>query len=424
MKHKPRITVLGGGLSGLAFAHFLDGPVTILEKEATLGGLCRSFPSPGGGAHDLGPHIFFSKNSWALDFFKSLCPMRQVRRVNKVWHDGRFVKYPFENDLYSLSDAQRQYCLETFLKTSDEPSRADNMQDWFRETFGDGISGLYLEPYNRKVWKREPSELDTQMVSRIPKPPRDHIIRSARGEITEGYTHQLHFWYPERGGCRAMIDGLVARTPNAEIRAETVEWPVTPDVLTNNDVVVSTIPLKRLVRILEVTEALPTEVERAVSQLRYVSVLVTAVEVTKSALEQFFAVYVPDPSVSFHRVTNLGFLGPNYRPNDGSWTLLVETTVRPDEVLNYDYDMRVVNDLVRIGFISSEQDVCGIRTRLVPRAYPVYTLAHRQTVDTVLRWVRSLGIYPLGRSGTWEYMNMDACLVAARDLAEELKAKL
>ena len=44
----------------------------------------------------------------------------------------------------------------------------------------------------------EPSFMDTQMVERIPKPPKIDIINSARGKKTEGYKHQLYFHYPKK----------------------------------------------------------------------------------------------------------------------------------------------------------------------------------------------------------------------------------
>ena len=54
------------------------------------------------------------------------------------------------------------------------------MLQFFLVTFGEGITDLFLRPYNEKIWKFDPSMMDTQMVERIPKPPPEDIIRSAR----------------------------------------------------------------------------------------------------------------------------------------------------------------------------------------------------------------------------------------------------
>lgn len=68
------------------------------------------------------------------------------------------------------------------------------------KTFGEGITNIYLRPYNEKIWNFDPAFMDTQMVERIPKPPKEDIIRSASGETIDGYVHQLYFSYPISSG--------------------------------------------------------------------------------------------------------------------------------------------------------------------------------------------------------------------------------
>ena len=46
------------------------------------------------------------------------------------------------------------------------------------------------------------------MVDRIPKPPPEDIINSAKGESKEGYLHQLYFHYPKKGGFQSIVNGL------------------------------------------------------------------------------------------------------------------------------------------------------------------------------------------------------------------------
>ena len=53
------------------------------------------------------------------------------------------------------------------------------------------------------------SKLDTQMVDRIPQPPVEDIIKSAKGIKTEGYKHQLYFDYPKRGGIQSLFDAFL-----------------------------------------------------------------------------------------------------------------------------------------------------------------------------------------------------------------------
>src|SRR5271169_1275191 len=95
-----RVGILGGGIAGLSLSYFLGEDSEILEKDATCGGLCRSYQKEG-FTYDLGGHIIFSKDKEILDFELSMLGDRvgQFYRRNSVWFKNRFVKYPFENGL-------------------------------------------------------------------------------------------------------------------------------------------------------------------------------------------------------------------------------------------------------------------------------------------------------------------------------------
>src|SRR3954453_16602685 len=71
MNAAPRVTVAGGGLSGIAAALRLAQrgyEVKIYEQQAQLGGNLASRPSPGGVALDVSQHMFLSwyHNFWAM----------------------------------------------------------------------------------------------------------------------------------------------------------------------------------------------------------------------------------------------------------------------------------------------------------------------------------------------------------------------
>lgn len=189
-----KLGILGGGLAGLSFANFFDGESVILEKNNIVGGLCRSF-NFNDVIYDIGPHIIFSKNKEILDFHTGLIDTNTIRKSSSIYYKGRFIKYPFENDLFSLPSRDKDYCLNEFLNNPYENYDANNMLQFFLKTFGEGITRLYLQPYNEKIWKFDSSCMDLQMVSRIPKPLKEDVINSSKGISTEGYKHQLFFHY-------------------------------------------------------------------------------------------------------------------------------------------------------------------------------------------------------------------------------------
>ena len=75
-----------------------------------------------------------------------------------------------------------------------------NLEEWCHKNFGRSISEKYLIPYNKKIWKFQLDKIGTEWVERIPKPPTKDVIKSSLGISTEGYKHQLYFYYPKKGG--------------------------------------------------------------------------------------------------------------------------------------------------------------------------------------------------------------------------------
>src|ERR1022692_3873786 len=145
-----KIGILGAGLSGISLAYILQenekiDRIDLLEKADNPGGLCRSHPFAGIGC-DVGPHIMFSKNAGVLDLMVQLLGdnVHKLRRSNRIFHDGRFIKYPFENELSALSAPERDYCLNSFLNNPYAPYPPQSMLQFFLATFGEGITNLYL----------------------------------------------------------------------------------------------------------------------------------------------------------------------------------------------------------------------------------------------------------------------------------------
>jgi protoporphyrinogen oxidase len=424
------LLILGGGIAGLSLAYFLDREATVLEREETVGGLGRSYRL-NGVAYDVGPHIIFSKNQEILNLHTSLIETSTIRRSNQIVYGGRFIKYPFENDLASLDSRDRDYCLTEFLNNPYGKYAHTNMLQFFLKTFGEGITRLYLAPYNEKIWKFDPSCLDTQMVERIPKPLIEDILASARGVSTEGYLHQLYFHYPKAGGFQSLIDAYqrAAEKKNhkiltgVQIRAlvhENGRWQVeTSSGVIRCRELVNCMPIHELSTYL----APPEPVASALSRLLYNSIHIVVVQVKEDAIGDHFALYIPDKDIIFHRLSKLNFLGDAYKPPGVGSTLMAEVTFRPGSYLSSlsegEIVSRTINGLERLGFVN-RANVTDTALRTEKYAYVIYDLDHRKNADLVLGWLRQQGIRCVGRFAEFEYLNTDAVAERTLALAREL----
>lgn len=427
---KNNLGILGGGISSLAFAYFYKENVSIIEKESTLGGLCRSFVDSDGVSWDIGPHITFSKNKEILEFIISLTPMNELKRSNRIVHDGRYIKYPFENDLSSLSEKDKDYCLNTFLDNPYENYPSSNMLEFFYETFGEGITRLFLEPYNRKIWKYETSFMDKQMVERIPKPPAQDIIDSASGKETEGYLHQLYFHYPKEKGFQSLVDSLAEKVNdfstfylNNQVNKIDIGEKIIVKSNSNElsfDKVISTIPIHELLPL--INPAPPKTVMEALDKLKYNSIHITCIKVKGDFLGDNFALTVADPDIIFHRLSKLNFLGESYF-KEGYTNIMVETTYRKglkEDLPHQELEDIIVKDLRRLDLIETDK-IEEIFTRSFKYAYVIYDNDHRKNTDLVLDYLKSINITPLGRFGTFEYINSDKAIELAKELAESFE---
>jgi protoporphyrinogen oxidase len=428
------ILILGGGIAGLSVNAFLGVPATILEKESVLGGLCRSFDFEG-IKYDIGPHIIFSKHQEVLEFHNSLAEMNTHKRLNRILLNGHLIRYPFENFLGEASEDDRNLALHEFLNNPYESFSAENMQQFFLKLFGEGMSTLYFHPYNKKIWKLDPSFLDLQMVERIPKPPRDHVVSGAHSNFYEGYTHQLTFTYPKEGGFQVVTDEY--RNSVRKIGSRIVEnceilglekreknWKV----LTNKgifeaDKLISTIPLPRLI---ELISEVPIGIREQAREMLSNSIHIIMLKIRGDRLKDQFALYVPDPLVIFHRLSRLNFLGEAYGGGSNNLFLMAEITFRNNsyigEMSSEEVIKNTIKDLEKLG-IANREDIEQVEIRTFEHAYVIYDLKHRARTDEVLSWTSQMGIVCTGRFGKFEYQNSDQVVYDSMALAETLKKK-
>lgn len=430
------LTILGGGLSALSLAYFLQdrsdiSKITLLEKEKTIGGLCRTFET-NGIEYDVGPHIIFSKDKEILDFMNGLLGENNEkhRRSNRILHKKAFVQYPFENDLSKLPDEDKAYCVNAFMHNPYENYNAKNMLQFFLKTFGEGITNLYLRPYNEKIWKFDPSFMDTQMVDRIPKPPKEDILKSASGETIDGYTHQLYFTYPKQGGTAAIVQALreklsgkveiLTNCPVESVRKTEKGFEVVAGGKTFvSDRLVSTMPLGEFTALYNAEK--PAEVVSAAQNLRSNAIAISIVNVKPDRAGDNYAFMIADKNVIFHRLSKLDFMGGRYHKPDSA-TYMIEVTYRKNDRVDLMTDAeltaKIIGGLKEIGFIDGASDVNFTDLKRFDYAYVIYDLEHKENTTVLRDYFKQQGIELNGRFGSFEYLNMDAIIRQSKNLAE------
>lgn len=440
------VCIIGAGLAGLTAAYYLlkQGVrnIVIIESSSRAGGLLRSEKVDGYLFDIGGSHIIFSKNSKVLSEVIDILNDDLIahRRNSKIYYGGTFIKYPFENGLGQLSPDERYQCLKDMIDTyirriKGELREPENFLEWILYVFGKSIAEKYLIPYNEKLWKVDLREITLEWVGgRVPNPPIDDVIKAAVGIEVEGYLHQLFFYYPVRGIeslAKSLISKIVSlgaevrySSPVLKIRSyegnsrvhKIVELP--EDELLCS-CIIYTAPLSNAGVF---DDIISSEVAKAASKLRSVPVSVVGLGLRKP-IPPVHWVYFPDRNIVFHRAAVLSNYSPFTAPS-GRSALIAEISFRDIESMrsasDYTLVRKVIEGLEEVSLIRDAADVDVANVWKWNYAYVLYDKQRQEVLPKIKAELTKVGVFPHGRFGSWEYLNMDAIFMKSREIAKNV----
>ena len=427
-----KVAVVGGGVSGVAAARFLKeagADVRIFEKESRSGGLMRSERVDGYTFDTAGGHILYSKDEWFRSFIGGLFREGELyssERNTKILYRGRFVHYPFENGIADLEPEDRLKCVkgyvEAWARREAGAEVPDNFLDWVKFRLGDGICETFMKPYNEKIWKCDLTEMGVDWVEgRVPTAPLEDILRSAMGQRTEGYTHQMFFQYPLDGGFQvihdriedAVRDRLHTGVEVKSIQKKGEQYDVDGTLY---DLVISTMPLPELAEILIGLDSASRAAARAL-QSRGVTSLLFGID--QESVRPYSWLYLPhEEQGPANRVTYLSNYSPHNAP-EGRGSIQAEVTHDGPLAIDHAYLISLRDALGREGLLKPDQvDVMHFHQNRW--GYILFDRDYVKKRRLAIEGVERMGIHPLGRFGRFDYHNSDQCVVAARRLVDSI----
>lgn len=430
--------VLGGGWAGLLYGYKLKKKTNKLSiavvdqrDRKSIGGLLRSETVSGFTFDIAGPHLLFSRDNKTLAEMLSILDRNVVslKRNNFVLFNGKYVPYPFENGIYVLEPENRvkfaRSIVEKMIHLAENPKwRPQNFLEFINGFFGKDIADEYLIPYNKKIWKRPLDAMAADWVfrpGRLPFPEIGDILKSVAGIPSTGYKEQAQFYYPEHGGIFSMYQQLLKKAQNEGVNLFTGE-KVKNIEITHGEIqinqkfkakkVVSTIPIPELILAIDNSN----EIKKLADKFDYNSVVIVGVAL-KSEPKKQTTIYVPDPSVVFHRYTYMNQLSKPMNENQSN--LIAEITVpKGEKVVLEDLVKRTIEDLLRVGAIADEEDILFSKGWFNQYGYPIYNMDHNEIRSRAMSIVDQLGINSVGRWGSWHYWNTDMVLKAVNELVD------
>ena len=471
-----KTVVVGAGPTGLSAAYHLGENSILIEKNATVGGWCRSVEVDG-FIFDYAGHIIFSSDAYVHQLYRMLLGENVHWQDREAWifSKGVYTRYPFQGALYGLPPKVIQECIVGAIEArfgALKPHKANgkangtsngkangscqtgtvkdccadgilessaplvrsaaeprNFQEFIYNVWGAGIAKHFAIPYNRKLWAVPLDQMETSWLGgRVPLPDLEEMIEGALSPVPKPMGPNARFGYPLRGGFQKLMDAWVPYL-KGELRLNTSVREVSPSTHTvtlstgehlRYDHLISTMPLPMLIR--QMRDEAPPDVRDAATMLRHVSVRTVHLGVGRENLTEKHWIYYPEDTV-FHRIFVQGNASPYCNP-PGGFGLTCEITYSPHKPLPCDGDDLVklcVEHCHRVGIFTPEDPIVATAQCDMPYAYVVYDHGRAKAVARIREWLAEQDILLAGRYSEWEYYNSDHAFIAGKKAAEAVQ---
>lgn len=423
------IAIIGAGISGLSAAHFLKDKysVTVFEKEDRPGGLIKCRRVNGSLFHTCGGHVFNSKYQDVLDWFWSMfdreSEFTKADRNSCVFMDKNGsslehedIPYPIENHIY-LFDKQTQEAFYSDLEEIDEVKGTDakftdyeNFGDFLRWRFGRTLYGLYFQPYNEKVWRRDLTTVPMSwMEGKLPMPTTQEMRDNNANKVKEKTFVHSSFWYEKNNGSQHIADRLAEGLNivyNTEISSiEYVDgcWVIEGCKF---DKVIFCGNIKDMVKAVKGVDM--KQYIQPVNDLEYHGTTAVFCEID---CNPYSWIYQPSSRHESHRIICTG----NFAQSNNSEEIPNDRITATIEFTDYISKDDIMSNLKKIPLNPRYLD-----HKYNQYTYPIQNKNTRIMIKGLKDTLAPYGFFFTGRFADWEYYNMDVAIKAASVLCEKI----
>jgi len=434
---KKRIIILGAGLAGLSAAWHLQRrniDCRIFEKEPEVGGLCRS-KNINGFTFDKSGHLLHFKHRYTFNLINNLLRDNLVKYQRSAWiySHQRYIRYPFQANLYGLPSSVIKECLLGFIKVSSNGHLKEkkhlNFFNWINQTFGKGIARHFMIPYNTKFWTMSPKEMTCEWLDGfVPVPSLEQVIEGTIEESKRQFGYNSQLWYPKKGGINQLplsiasqIKHIYTNCPVTEIDLAKKEIKIDSGNRERFDYLISTIPLPEMLRLIK---GLPNDVISSFRRLRWNSIFNLNLGIEKEDNSGRHWVYFPEKNNCFFRI---GFPHnfSTYVTPEGKNSLYIEVAYSKDKPIDKNkIVLRIKDDLVKVGLLKKGDRISCQDINDIKYGYPIYDLHYSAARKAILEYLIGNNIIPCGRYGSWRYMSMEDVLLYGKRVADLIDDRL
>lgn len=407
--------IVGAGISGLSYAAKTKNDYIIIEKDAEIGGYCKTIKQDG-FIWDYSGHFFHFQDNSIKNFVMQDMNKEFILNVNKhtqIIYKNNHIDYPFQKNIHQLDKKDFIDCLYDLFNNPYTDS--STFQEMLYTKFGKSISEAFLIPYNEKLYACDLNELDPNAMGRF-FPYADKLDIIANFKSTKENSYNSSFVYPMGGAIEYVnavykkIDASKLYLNEALVHIDTInKIATTTKREIKYDNLISSIPLPNLLEI---------------SSTKYNKKLYTSNKVLvfnlgfdkKSKNESNHWVYIPEKKYIFYRI---GFYDNIF--NSDRLSVYVEIGFKSDETINMQQCLdQVLKDMKSLNIISDHK-LLSKNTIVMNPAYVHITEKMEVDRNEKMAYLASQNIYSIGRYGGWCYCSIEDNIKEAFQLVATLE---
>lgn len=436
-----RFLIIGAGPTGLGAAYALSRQghdnYVVCEKNDYVGGLSASFRDPHGFTWDVGGHVVFSHYKRFDDFFQEMTKgeVFTLDRKSYIRLAGRFIPYPFQNNIRYLPPHLLDECLRGLEEAEKNPQPdTSNFLALNKSRLGEGITKLFIQPDNEKRWAYPLDKLSTDWVSdRISPVDLARIRRNIAEEHDDvGWGPNNRFHFPKHGGTGAIFEAGAKKLGErvrlhreaTDINAAQKTARFSDGSVEKFDALMSTAPIDLLFAM--ISDA-PDDLKASARALTHADGYIVGIGISKPCPSDMCWIYCPEKPAPFFRATYFSNYSRFNAPDTAHYSLMCDISHsvwlprRKETIVE-----ETISGLIASGLLSDSdrQNICSTFLLDAPYTYPVPTLERDAILAKLHAWLEPRGIHSRGRFGTWLYEigNMDHSVVMGMEWADRMLA--
>lgn len=381
------------------------------------------------------------------------------RRISRIFYRKKFFNYPVTLSADAISKMgffTTLKCGFGFLLAKINKREENSLEDFYINRFGKPLYSMFFKNYTHKVWGKEPKELDAdwgaQRVNGLSLASiiKNLLRRKNKSIGQEGVEKSLieQFIYPKfgpgqlwecvadeikhLGGTILMNTRATAiNCENGMVKSVIVTGKDSEKQTIDCDYLLSSMPVKDLISSFRGIEV-PSRVMDIAIALPYrdfitVGILVNELAIKNRSKYASFNnripdtwIYIQEDSVRLGRLQIFNNWSPYMVADYKStvWIGLEYFCNEGDDLWsksNEEFKKFAIDELIKIGYISSSNDVIDSHIEKVKKAYPAYFGTYHQLPE-VINWIDGIdNLFCIGRNGQHRYNNMDHSMMTAME---------